>query len=37
MTAAKHGANLVSADRRARPIYEAMGVTAVFIGTEPDD
>lgn len=37
MTAAKHGANLVSADRRARPTYEAMGIEAVFIDIEPDN
>jgi predicted nucleic acid-binding protein len=30
-TAAKHGARLLSADRRARGAYEAMGVTATFI------
>jgi predicted nucleic acid-binding protein len=30
-TAAKHGAELLSADRRARGAYEAMGVEAVFV------
>ena len=30
-TAAQHGADLLSADERARPTYEAMGVEAVFI------
>jgi predicted nucleic acid-binding protein len=33
-TAAKHGADLVSADQRARPTYEAMNVHTVFIDTE---
>jgi predicted nucleic acid-binding protein len=30
-TAAKHGADLLSADHRARPTYEAMGVEAIYI------
>lgn len=30
-TAARHGADLLSADARARPTYEAMGIEAVFI------
>jgi predicted nucleic acid-binding protein len=33
-TAAKHGATLISADRRAQPTYEAMGVQAQFIDPE---
>jgi len=33
-TAAKHGATLISADRRAQPTYEAMGVEAQFIDPE---
>lgn len=37
MTAAKHGAKLISADRRARPTYEAMGIEAVFIDSEADE
>jgi len=37
VTAAKHRADLLSADVRARPTYEAMGVEAVFIGVEPGD
>lgn len=32
-TVTKHGADLISADHRARPTYEAMGVKAVFIDT----
>jgi predicted nucleic acid-binding protein len=32
--AAKHGAELLSADARARPTYEAMGIGAVFIDFE---
>jgi predicted nucleic acid-binding protein len=35
-TAARHGASLISADRRARPTYEAMDVEALFIDVEPD-
>jgi predicted nucleic acid-binding protein len=31
-TAAKHGATLISADRRALPAYEAMGAGVVLIG-----
>lgn len=31
-TAVKHGATLISADRRAQPTYEAMGMKAKFIG-----
>jgi toxin FitB len=31
-TAARHGATLFSADCRARPTYEAMGVKTKFIG-----
>jgi predicted nucleic acid-binding protein len=30
-TAAKHGAELLSADQRARGAYEAMGVKAMFV------
>ncbi len=30
-TASKHGATLLSADRRARGTYQAMGIEAVFI------
>lgn len=30
-TASKHGAKLLSADRRARGVYQAMGVEATFI------
>jgi predicted nucleic acid-binding protein len=30
-TASKHGAKLLSADRRARTVYQAMGVEATFI------
>lgn len=30
-TAMKHGAKLISADRRAQPTYEAMGVQAEFV------
>ncbi len=30
-TASKHGATLLSADRRARGVYQAMGVEATFI------
>lgn len=33
-TAVKHGAKLISADRRAQPTYEAMGVQAQFIAPE---
>jgi predicted nucleic acid-binding protein len=33
-TAVKHGAKLISADRRAQPAYEAIGVQAEFIGSE---
>jgi predicted nucleic acid-binding protein len=33
-TAAKHGATLISADRRAQPTYEAMGVDAEFVDPE---
>lgn len=29
--AMKHGAKLISADRRAQPTYEAMGVQAEFV------
>jgi predicted nucleic acid-binding protein len=31
-TAAKHGATLLSADRRALPAYEAMGASVSFLG-----
>jgi predicted nucleic acid-binding protein len=33
-TAAKHGATLISADRRAQPTYEAMGVETRFVDPE---
>jgi predicted nucleic acid-binding protein len=33
-TAAKHGARLLSADLRAQPTYDAMGVEVVFIGAD---
>jgi predicted nucleic acid-binding protein len=33
-TAAKHGATLISADRRAQPTYEAMDIEAHFIDPE---
>jgi predicted nucleic acid-binding protein len=33
-TAVKHGVTLISADRRAQPTYEAMGVQAQFIDPE---
>ena len=33
-TAAKHRATLMSADRRAQPTYEAMGVQAHFVDPE---
>jgi predicted nucleic acid-binding protein len=31
ITAAKHGAKLLSADRRARPTYEGIGIEVAFI------
>jgi predicted nucleic acid-binding protein len=33
-TAVKYGATLISADRRAQPTYEAMGVQAEFVDPE---
>ena len=33
-TAAKHSATLISADRRAQPTYEVMGLQVQFIDAE---